>query len=235
MNSFWIAIIVSMISIAGFIWFSVERQSQKVISEASNNNWLLLPIVFISLSPWLYSLFGSYDKQVDWLKVNDSFSELVAGSNSDMHDMDIRDLVLALRTAVDKDPENGGLWFMLAETYYQLGMIDLADQSMERAHRVEMNPSWLVANAQILSARGNDSDIPRSINLLRQAISLQPDHQRALLMLGFLYMKQQNYDIAISVFKRIEILLEAAGRDTQMIKQQIEIAQSRILSNSQNN
>jgi len=105
---------------------------------------------------------------------------------------------------------------------------------MERAHRVEMNPNWLVANAQILTARGNDSDLGRSINLLRRAISIQPNHQRALLMLGFLYMKQQNYQVAISIFKRIERLLDLAGRDTQMIKQQIETAQSRILKNTKN-
>ena len=232
MNSFWIAVLVSLVSMAAYIWFSVEQQAKQV--KVVNSRWLLLPILFLALSPWLYYVLGNYDKQMDWIKVNKDFSELVSAKRSDMIDMDFKDLVLALRTAVDKDPSNGELWFMLAETYYQLGMIDHADQSMERAHRVEMNPNWLVANAQILTARGNDSDLGRSINLLRRAISIQPNHQRALLMLGFLYMKQQNYQVAISIFKRIERLLDLAGRDTQMIKQQIETAQSRILKNTKN-
>jgi len=118
MNSFWIAVLVSLVSMAAYIWFSVEQQAKQV--KVVNSRWLLLPILFLALSPWLYYVLGNYDKQMDWIKVNKDFSELVSAKRSDMIDMDFKDLVLALRTAVDKDPSNGELWFMLAETYYQL-------------------------------------------------------------------------------------------------------------------
>jgi len=231
MSSFWLVVFISLLAVAIFIWFSVVDQSSDFEGSEKGNKpsrMMLLPILLLCFSPIGYYYWGSLDKQQNWQIINTQFEDVVRGVKTDLSDTKIQDLVLALRTAADKDPKNGQLWFMLAESYFQLGMIDLADASMTRAHRVEMRPNWLVANAQILSARANDSDIAKSINLVNQAISIQPDHQSGLLTLGFLYLRQNQYQRAISVWKRLEQQLEKAGNDTEMIKQQIEIARSRL-------
>ena len=237
MSSFWLVVFISLFAVAAFIWFSVIDQSNNQEESTQDNKpsrMMLLPILVLCLSPIGYYYLGSLDKQEDWQRINLEFEDIVRGVKTDLSDSKIQDLVLALRTAADKDPKNGQLWFMLAESYFQLGMIDLADASMARAHRVDMRPNWLVANAQILSARANESDIARSINLVNRAISIQPNHQSGLLTLGFLYSRQAQYLRAISVWKRLEQQLEKSGNDTQMIKEQIEIARSK-LSEKQSN
>jgi len=231
MSSFWLIIFISLLSVAAFIWFSVIDQlnnGNSVEKDKKLSAMILLPIILLCLSPIGYYYLGNHDKQEHWQKINAEFQDVVRGVKTDLSDSKIQDLLLALRTAADKDPKNGHLWFMLAESYFQLGMIDLADASMIRAHRIEMRPNWLVANAQILSARANESDIAKSINLLNQAISIQPNHQSGLLTLGFLYLRQNQYSRAIYIWKRLEQLLEKSGNDTQMIRKQIEMAENRM-------
>ncbi len=111
---------------------------------------------------------------------------------------------------------------MLAEVYFQLSMIDLADESMTRAIRLKPSANWYVAYAQILALRSSESDLTRAIGFLRSAIRLEPDHQSAMLTMGFLYMTQQKNSQAIEIWQFLANQIDKRGGDSSRIRQQIE-------------
>jgi cytochrome c-type biogenesis protein CcmH/NrfG len=241
MDSFWIAVAVSLTACLFYIYSSVRNQ-QTLIEDANqaetpnatiiSNNVLIAPLLLLALSPIGYYWLGSLEQQQNWANGEAEFNKIAAGQ-LEYSDQNIQDLALSLRSAIDRQPGNGDLWFILAETYVQLGMIDLADSAMERALRIEMKPDWLVANAQILMARANEQDIARSALMLNQAITIQPNHQSALLTLGFIHVRQQNYRDAIDIWQKLVFLLKQSGKNPQVIIKQIELAQVE-LNKSQN-
>jgi len=229
MTSFWIAVAVSMVSATIFIWSSITERVENNSDDRKQMKMVtMIPILMLLVVPITYYAVGNMDEHQGWLKASSDMKDISSGTVDTSKSMGIQSMLLGLRTSVERDPNNGKLWFMIAEVYFQLSMIDLADAAMQRAIRIDARPDWLVANAQILSSRANSSDISKSINLLQNALSIQPDHQSALLTLGFIYLRQQQYEFAISVWQRLLKLLEKSGNDTSAIKKQIEFAQLQL-------
>jgi len=251
MNEFWIAIGFSLVLASIYVWFSIQRQraqNQKVLNLANTEQnievkssgnkstiWIVLPILLLFCSPLVYLSLGSQEKQIQLTNAQHLISKITSqnpaiSSNvlENSAQIPLEDLVLSLRAACADQPENGELWFTLAETYFQLRMVDLADAAISRAVRLEARPNWLVANAQILSLRSNDSDIAKSIRLLRKAIQIQPGHQSALLTLGFIYLRQQQFQLAINIWQQLKSILSEEGNNTDMLIRQIEFAQKQL-------
>ncbi len=233
MNSFWIAVGLSLASALTYLWFSVQQQNvSTVLTKKSPTNsakiLLMFPALILLIAPAGYYYLGNAEKQNDWQMAVENMSQIQAGKSTSIKSGDIQALILALRSSIAQEPQNGQLWFMLAESYFQLRMIDLADAAMQKALRIEARPNWFVANAQILSLRSNASDISKSINLLQNALSIQPEHQSALLTLGFIYLRQEQYEFAIGSWQKLLSLLEKSGNDTARIQKQIDYAKQQL-------
>lgn len=241
MTNFWMAVAISLFAAIVYIWQSVHSQilaadeQEKDLFSSKNNSGmksiLVITIIFM-LVPVGYFWLGNLDKQVEWLSAQEHFQDLKLGKELTADASNIQELVLSLRTAIDKDPQNGQLWFMLAEVYFQLQMTDLADAALTRALRIEMRPDWLVANAQVVTARGEEADIARAEYLLRQAVQIQPDHQSALLTLGFIQLRQQKFGLAINTWERLKQILANSGNDTSRLQKQIDFAKREFVKKS---
>lgn len=232
MNSIWLPVAISLVAGFVYIWQSVSSQVKRASDELSSDKppmWtLIFLIVTLCSVPIGYWYLGNLDKQTHWLAAQQKLQMIQQGQELNKDLNSIQDLILALRTSIDSEPNNGQLWFMLAESYFQLGMIDLADESISRALRIEMRADWLVANAQILSARSNDNDLVRTSSLLSQALLIEPNHHSALLTLGFIQLRQKQYEPAIKNWKKLEGLLKKAGNNTDRINKQIEFAEQQL-------
>jgi len=243
MNEFWLIVASSLVLASLYVWFSiqrqhVQRQNVEVISSKSKSAiWIVLPLSLLFCSPLVYISLGSQEQQIQLTKAQHLISQItsqdpVIGNRvfKNSAQIPLDELLLSLRTACAEQPENGELWFTLAEAYFQLRMVDRADAAISRAIRLEARPNWLVANAQILSLRSNDSDIAKSIRLLHKAIQIQPGHQSALLTLGFIYLRQQQYQPAINIWKQLKSILSKEGNNTDMLTRQIEFAQKQLIN-----
>jgi len=229
MTSFWIAVVVSILSATFFIWSSVAAQLQNTsIKTEQTKPIMLIPVLILVLIPVAYYSLGNIDKHKSWLRTSIEMDNISSGNAPISKNMGIQSMILGLRTVIDQDQKNAQLWFMLAEAYFQLRMIDLSDLAIQRAIRIDAKPDWYVANAQILSARSNSTDISKSVNLLQNALSIEPEHQAALLTLGFIYLRQQQYEFAIETWQRLSSLLERGGNDTSTIQKQIEFAKQQL-------
>ncbi len=234
MNDFWVAVAISLMASMVYIGFSVSQSffsfndGRDDKSKNHNRSLFFVPIIVLMLVPIGYFYLGNAKKQSDWQSSVQKMDQIQSGNKASIEQSDIQDLVLALRSSIAQEPQNGQLWFMLAESYFQLRMVDLADAAMQKALKIESRPDWFVANAQILSMRSSASDISKSINLLQKALSIQPEHQSALLTLGFVYFRQQQFEFAIKSWQRLLAQLEISGSDTRTIQRQIDFARQRL-------
>lgn len=230
MTNFWMAVALSVITALVYLWSSVQQQktSNEIILVGKALPVLIFPALLLLAAPLGYQWLGNSDKQTRWQLAVEKMNHIQSGKIVEGEENDIQDLLLALRTSITQEPNNGYLWFMLAESYFQLRMVDLADAAIQKALRIESRPDWFVANAQILSMRSSASDISKSINLLQNALSIQPEHQSALLTLGFVYFRQQQFEFAIVTWRRLLTQLEISGIDTSSIQSQIDLAKQQL-------
>jgi|GEM_PF-3415447 len=225
MTSLLIVIVLVSLFCAAFIVYTVLFESQShpenQILKVSSKSLVILPLIFVVTSPILYFSLDSFAKQSDWKAVVNKTKILTDGGEIQSMDISMQDLILGLRTAAHQNPENGALWYELGETYFKLQMRDAALASWQRAIRIESNPDWLVATAQLL-ASGSDSDENRqALDLLNQALTLDADHQGGLLTLGFTYFKNADYQNAIDAWQKLASLESISDKSRGFIQQQI--------------
>ncbi len=243
MINFWLAMTISLVLAIVYIGFSVFADMKQLSQNKENSTfngqlskkYLVLPLLFILAVPLAYYHWGNSEKQANWLIANQNFSEIQSGVDISLDTIEVKNLLLALRTSIDNEPKNGQLWFLLAESYFQLGNVDLANLAIKKAIKIESNPQWLVANAQILSARSTESDLKESTQLLRTALMIQPNHQSALLTLGFVYFRQHQYQQSLDVWQRLKLLLEKSGNKTEVLIKQIDYVKQLIKDAPQSN
>ncbi|PCI73525.1 MAG: hypothetical protein COB38_00215 [Gammaproteobacteria bacterium] len=244
MIDLWLAIALSAVLVITTIYYSVQQTILSIVEADSanhkedtkghNKQLLLFPIIFLLLSIILYSQNPTVELHENWLntqiETKNSFqvsAENLLSNNGKLsepnkNEIGIQSMLLGLRTLAYKDSDNADLWFMLAESYFQLSMVELADESMKRAIRLKPSANWYVAYAQILALRSSESDLGRAIGFLRSAIQLEPNHQSAMLTLGFLYVRQQQNMQAIEIWKFLADQMDENGGDSTKIREQIK-------------
>lgn len=248
MIDLWLAISVSAVLVITTIYYSVHQyvsdNADAAISEVAkkepNKALIILPILLLLSSIVFYSQSPTVTLHQNWLntqiETKNSFqvsSGALSGKNNEImeanqNERDIQSMLLGLRTLAYNEPNNAELWFMLAESYFQLSMVDLADESMKRAIRLNPSANWYVAYAQILALRSSESDLSRAIGFLRSAIRLEPSHQSAMLTLGFLYVRQQKNLQAVEIWRFLANQIDKNGGDSSRIRQQIKSISAKL-------
>jgi len=253
MFDLWLAISFSAVLVITAIYYSVNKtinefdggssdkdnqsvRNQSTANKKADNKLLLLfPIVFLLSSILLYSQNPTVELQQNWLNTQIETKYYFDLSEQNLTEnkhskADIQSMLLGLRTLVHKESNNADLWFILAESYFQLSMVDLADESMKRAIRLKPSANWYVAYAQILALRSSESDLNRAVGFLGSAIKLDPSHQSAMLTMGFLYARQQKYAQAIDIWSYLANEMDKNDADSTRIRQQIESLSTKKLN-----
>lgn len=106
------------------------------------------------------------------------------------------------RDHLQQQPDNARAWWALSHICYQQRRVGESIEYLEQALRIETeNPELYFALGGLLSRTGKD--LARAIACYRRAISLRPEYSQALLNLGVLYYKLQDYTAAIEILSRI--------------------------------
>ena len=233
MTNFWIAVCLISIFSAIFIYFTVvagtagSQEDKELIKSQGGWSWVL-PLAFLLATPGLYLIGDSYQKQLDWHNVVNKTETLKGEGDISSVELSMQELILGLRTQAHHNPDNGQLWYELGAAYTRLQMNDAALASWQRATRLENNPDWIVASAQLLAAGQSSEDAQQAIGLLQQVLASYPEHQSGLLTLGFTYFKISNYELAIATWQKLADLDSISPQSRQFIQQQIDDARQRI-------
>jgi cytochrome c-type biogenesis protein CcmH len=134
-----------------------------------------------------------------------------------------------LRTHLAEQPDDVRGWMVLAQTSSMLHQPadarDAYDHVLKLApNHAEAMVGWAEADSM---ARSDHQITGRALELLKHAVSLQPDSQRGLWLLGIGQFQQGDYANAAATWRILQPQLEPGSKVAEAVAMQIAVAQSR--------
>lgn len=164
-------------------------------------------VVFVLIVSVFYWRQGEYQKLDDWqqtlLKMPTLSQTVLQNLNRQVSPEELRDFALGLRTKLSQKDEPIG-WMLLGRTLLAINDLDGAIKAFEKSYDGQpSNVSNTVSYAQALQMKGEEYELKKSLNLLREALTYQPDNEMALLLFGESNMLLERYQQALQVFNLV--------------------------------
>lgn len=172
---------------------------------------VLLPLAAVAL----YALLGS------------PAAVLPAAVQTQRAAADMEQLVVKLASKLEQNPDNPEGWAMLARSYKSLGRWDDAERAFARIGPGLNRSAELLAELAELLVQKNQGFDPRSRDLIRQALRLEPGNMLALFMGGGEAFEGGRYAEAAALWERLLSQLEAGSEDARMVEASIAKARER--------
>jgi cytochrome c-type biogenesis protein CcmH len=133
--------------------------------------------------------------------------------------------VAALEKRMEQNPNDGPGWSMLARSYSVLGRHKEASAAFEKATAIITNDADLFTEyAYSLSmARGQDME-GKPLELLNQALQIDPQNLKALVLAGNAAFKTKNYERAVEYWQKVLPALPPNSEVQQSLTEKISEA-----------
>jgi len=138
----------------------------------------------------------------------------------------INDAIAGLEQELKNNPDNAEGWVLLARTRMAMGDFEAANQAFKNAIALApKDPDLKTERAEALMRASNDRSFPdEAISLLKQVLSENPDHQRALFYIGLHFLQQG--DLVQSEIYLNRLLPQLDAKAANALREQINIARA---------
>ncbi|MDQ8037884.1 MAG: c-type cytochrome biogenesis protein CcmI [Pedobacter sp.] len=173
--------------------------------------WLVLVLLPL-LSLLFYWSFVAPQGLTDWWKLRSDMGPAVdrvlmgqAPTEEESRAHTLPDFIRVLQYRLQGDPKNADGWFMLGMSYVQLEMGEPALTAFEHAWRLNPDePRYQLAYAQT-RLYGNEGQLdPLSRQLLESVLEKNPEHEGAMVLLGFAAYRSGDYALAVSTLEKLQ-------------------------------
>lgn len=175
----------------------------------ANSLWGIFILVPI-LAGLIYWKVGSPDVPSVSVPTKTMSSPMAMGANSDSHEMgDLSVMAQRLAAKQEKNPENADGWALLAHTYVEIKQHKEAVAAFEKAvNLIPTDPQLFADYADALAVTNKGQFDAKTSELVEQALKLDPNHPKALLLAGTIAFKQANYVKAINIWEKLQPLID---------------------------
>lgn len=139
---------------------------------------------------------------------------------------DMEQAVQGLAERLRSEPDNLDGWLLLGRAYKSMERFEPAREALAQAYRLApQDPDVMVefAEAQALASPRRRID-GENLELLRQAVELEPDHQRGIWLLGVAAMQGGRPKEAVDRWETLRQLISSDLSAVQALDEQIEAA-----------
>lgn len=139
---------------------------------------------------------------------------------------DIDTMLVRLAQRLEKEPDNAEGWAMLARSYYVLQRYPEAVQAYERLVKlVPQEPAVLVDYADALAMRNGRKISGKPLELVQEALKLDPNQTKALAMAGTEAFDRNDFRLAVEYWEKLR---SVAPPDSEMARNIVDsIAEAR--------
>jgi cytochrome c-type biogenesis protein CcmH len=211
---------------------------KSTVKRGSLKPWLLILPVIVGAGFLYYKLgspnAASVTKESQPIEVGNKQSAMPMAPNHEMGDLSAMAEKLAKK--LEKDPSNGEGWALLARSYVELKQHQKAVPAFEKA--VNLLPQDAQLLADYVDARAitqNHQLDDKSAELINKALSIDPNHPKALMLSGTLAFDHGDYKKAITIWEHLQGTLK--GEETVDLQNQLlaNISEAkRLIEKSQN-
>ena len=194
---------------------TVEEDDQEVAGSAKKTA-VGLCLFIVLLSSILYFSLG------DVVRVAQRNSE------APLTQENVEKMVAEFAAKMEKDPGNLKGWAMLARSYRILGRNEDAAKAYARAgDYIDTDPQLLADYADVLATNANGSFVGKPLQLVKQALKLDPNNLMALWLSGTADYNAGNYKAAVQTWEKLAQQLPPNTDEARAIQGSISQAQSK--------
>ena len=140
----------------------------------------------------------------------------------------VEKMVTEFAAKMEQDPSNLQGWVMLARSYRILGRNEEAAKAYERAGNfVDSEPQLLADYADALASNANGNFAGKPLQLINQALKLDPNNPMALWLSGTASYTTGNYKAAVQTWEKLAKQLPPGSEEAQSIGESIAEARSK--------
>ena len=140
----------------------------------------------------------------------------------------VEKMVSEFALKMEKEPDNLKGWAMLARSYRILGRNEDAAKAYARAGNfVDSDPQLLADYADVLASNANGSFAGKPLQLINQALKLDPNNLMALWLSGTASFSVGNYKAAVQSWEKLAAQLPANSDESRAIEGSIAEARSK--------
>ena len=172
----------------------------------------VMVVLIPAISVGLYGQWGAGEAGLDP-------QNAVAEVNTDQHELSLDDMLAQLEGRLQANPNDGEGWYMLARTYQFMQRYDDSVEAFERAIKLGGGQSAdvLASYADVRAmANGRITD-DRTIEILEQALQIDPKHTKSLWLAGTTAYQTQEFKSALKYWERLYDALPEGGEDRAQI------------------
>ena len=140
----------------------------------------------------------------------------------------VEKMVAQFAAKMEQDPSNLQGWVMLARSYRILGRNQEAAKAYERAGSfIESDPQLLADYADVLATNANGSFSGKPLQLINQALKLDPNNLMALWLSGTASYAAGNYKTAVQTWENLAQQIPPGTEDARSIEASIADARAK--------
>ena len=130
----------------------------------------------------------------------------------------IDDLIVKLKSRLEKNPEDGEGWYLLARTHMSRQEFPEALEALQKTHAIMGDHPAILTGMADATAMINSGDLTgKATEYLEKALELEPDNQTGLWLGGMAAQQAGNFQLAVDRWGRlIPLLANEAGSQQQV-------------------
>ncbi len=132
--------------------------------------------------------------------------------------LSLEDSVIKLQNRLLENPNDAKAWQILGLAYFELGKLDKSLNAYEKAYQLEpKNPRLLTEYASTLAIKNDNNFSGRSIELIKQALEIEPNAPDALYMAGLFAVSEHDFPLAKKLWQRALSVLSTDSPDRAVL------------------
>ena len=140
----------------------------------------------------------------------------------------VEKMVAEFAIKMEKDPGNLKGWAMLARSYRILGRNEDAAKAYARAGNfIDSDPQLLADYADVLATNANGNFSGKPLQLINQALKLDPNNLMALWLSGTASYNSSNYKAAVQTWEKLAKQIPADTDEARAIQESIAEARTK--------
>ncbi|MDH3325600.1 MAG: c-type cytochrome biogenesis protein CcmI [Gammaproteobacteria bacterium] len=180
-------------------------------------------VIVLAIPVLTLSLYGEWGAGVEAIDPDSIPEEVKAANQKHNQKETIEKMLIQLEQRLKDDPNDGEGWFMLARSYQFLKRHDDAVVAFEKSLPLGGNQSAdvLSSYADAVAMAANRQLTDKAVDVLKQAVAIDPVHVKSLWLLGTAFYQNKNYPDALKYWERLHMVLTPGSDDANQIAMNI--------------
>jgi len=179
---------------------------------------IVLVVPFVAIS-----LYGKWGAGVEAIDPESIPEEVKIAKQQHNQKETVEQMLGQLEQRLKDEPNDGEGWFMLARSYQFLKRYSDAVGAFEKSLPLGGNQSAdvLSSYADAIAMAANRQLTPKAVDVLKQAVAIDPVHVKSLWLVGTAAYQNKNYAEALKYWERLHAVLTPGSDDANQIANNI--------------